>query len=242
MMSESEELESIWDHLSAMRKTVIQMGIIVGLGFLTLLFLHQQVFQLIHLSIEKMVQQEGSVKMLVLFGPLEGVAVVFKVSFWLAIMLTTPLWGWVLFRFLAPGLRPIERSLYLFFLFGSLFAVLGALLVAWNFTLPLSNQYLYQFNSGIGNNLWGINQYLDYFLLLILGHSVAIEAIFILLFLVHKGVFSADWLKGKRRMMMVLAFIIGAILTPPDVLSQALLALPLIAGYEIAILYAKLRT
>lgn len=57
--------------------------------------------------------------------------------------------------------------------------------------------------------------------------------------LVHFGFLTADWLIAKRRYMIVFAFVAGAILTPPDVLTQLMLAIPLIAFYEAAIWYAK---
>src|SRR5204863_41436 len=108
-------------------------------------------------------------------------------------------------------------------------------------TLPLANQYLFLFNNSIGQNAWTLIHYVQYVLFLCLGHAIAAELGLLLLTLVHFRFLSPDWLIAKRRYMIVLAFVLGAFLTPPDVLTQLLLALPLIALYEVAIWYAKWR-
>ena len=91
----------------------------------------------------------------------------------------------------------------------------------------------------MGQNAWTLNHYVNYVLLLCLGHAVAAELALLLLILVHFRFLSPSWLIAQRRYMIVLAFICGALLTPPDILTQLLLALPLIVLYEFAILYAK---
>ncbi len=83
--------------------------------------------------------------------------------------------------------------------------------------------------------------YLDYTLVLFLGHAIAFEISLLLLFMVHFGVLSLELLISKRRYMIVGAFIVGAVLTPPDVPTQLMLAIPLIGIYEIAIIYGKIR-
>ena len=106
-------------------------------------------------------------------------------------------------------------------------------------TLPIANDYLSLFNSSIGQNAWTLDHYVNYVLCLCLGHAIAAELSVLLLVLVHFGLLSAEWLIAKRRVMIVGAFILGALLTPPDVLTQLLLAFPLIGIYEIAICYAN---
>lgn len=178
---------------------------------------------------------------LLIMGPIEGLILVFKACFWLSIALAAPLWGWVWLRFILPGIKAQEKAFLIPFLIFSLIFILMGCLLAYRITLPIANEYLMLFNSSIGQNAWTLNHYVNYVLFLCAGHAIAAEIAFILMVLVHFRLLSPEWLISKRRYMIVAAFILGALLTPPDVLTQLLLAFPLIGIYEIAICYAKWR-
>lgn len=178
---------------------------------------------------------------LLIMGPIEGLVLVFKVCFWVSLALTAPFWGWVWLQFILPGLRVQERAILFPFLLCSGVSLLLGVGLAYYVTLPLANQYLVVFNHSIGQNAWTLTHYVDYVLLLCLGHAIAAELGLLLLVLVHFHLLTPAWLINKRRYMIVLAFILGALLTPPDVLTQLLLAGPLITLYEVAIWYAKWR-
>lgn len=181
------------------------------------------------------------VNRLVVFGPIEGMMTMLKVCFWCGVVGSSPLWIYLALQFVAPALRSHEKKLIFPFLAFSLIFSLIGIAFAYYLTIPLANQYLYSFNSSIGLNLWSLAQYLDYTVILLLSNGLAFELSLILFFLVHYGIVSAEALKAKRRLMIVLAFIIGALLTPPDVLTQVMLALPLIGLYELTIVYAKVK-
>jgi sec-independent protein translocase protein TatC len=176
-----------------------------------------------------------------IMGPLEGLLLVFKVCFWVSMALTAPFWGWVWLQFILPGLKAQERAILLPFLLCSAISLGLGVVLAYTVTLPVANQYLMLFNGSIGQNAWTLTHYVDYVLLLCLGHAIAAELGLLLLLLVHFRLLSPEWLIAKRRYMIVVAFILGALLTPPDVLTQLLLAIPLMGLYEIAICYAKWR-
>lgn len=178
---------------------------------------------------------------LLIMGPIEGLVLVFKVCFWLSLALTSPFWVWIWLQFILPGLRAQEQAILFPFLFCSVGCLGGGVAFAYYVTLPLANQYLTVFNQTIGQNAWTLTYYVDYVLLLCLGHAIAAELGLLLLVLVHFRVLSPTWLIQKRRYMIVLAFILGALLTPPDVLTQLMLAVPLVGLYEIAIWHAKWR-
>lgn len=179
---------------------------------------------------------------LVVFGPIEGMLIALKVCFWTALAVSFPFWAYFLLRYLLPALHREERLLLApFFLLSALF-IGGGLLLAYTVTIPLANSYLLAFNNTLGTNLWSLSSYLDYTLFLMLANALAFELAVVTLFLVHLGILSAEFLAGKRRYAIVAAFILGAILTPPDVLTQLMLALPLILLYEVALLYARLKS
>lgn len=280
------ESAPFWEHVSQLRKTVLQMvGVLVFALIISLCFyqeilgfftapLHSEMglhklsvsrLEIANSTPEPALYQlapnerllEGSLTIppgdkiivekvspwnnLVVFGPIEGMLIALKVSFWTALVASSPIWLFLLLRYLLPALHPGEIGLLTPFLVLSTLFIAGGLLLAYKVTIPLANAYLAAFNDTIGTNLWSLSNYLDYTLFLLLANAFAFELAVVTLFLVHLGILSAEFLAGKRRYAIVAAFILGAILTPPDVLTQLMLALPLVLLYELALLYARFR-
>jgi sec-independent protein translocase protein TatC len=178
---------------------------------------------------------------LAIFGPIEGMAITLKTCFWFGLVGTSPVWMLLILRFIAPALRDHEQRLVIPFLLASLLFLFFGFLFAFFVTLPFANQYLYIFNQELGFNLWSLSHYLDYTIFLLLANGIAFELFVIVIFMIHSGFLEASTMSKKRKHVIVGAFILGALLTPPDIATQFMLAIPLIALYEIAILYACLR-
>lgn len=187
------------------------------------------------------VVSESPYRSLVVLGPLEGITTTLKICFWCGIVTSSPVWLLLLMRFIAPAFERQSRRVILPFLLFSIIALCIGILFAYFITLPLANRYLYAFNLDIASNMWSLSHYFDYTVLLLLANGLAAELALFLFLLVHMGILSGNLLASKRRHMIVAAFILAALLTPPDVLTQFLLAVPLILLYEIAIWYARFR-
>lgn len=178
---------------------------------------------------------------LVILGPVEGLLIAMKVSFWLGIVVSSPLWLFTAARFVFPGLYPQERRLILAFLILSAFFILCGCLFAFYITVPLTNSYLLQFNETLGTNLWSLERYLDYTLFFVLANGFAFELGAVGIFAILCGFVTYNMLVEKRRHAIIASFIAAALLTPPDVFTQVLLAVPMIGLYEALIWYARLR-
>lgn len=230
----SEEVHaSFWDHLEELRWVFIRALIAIILGLTLSLYFSQDLIQFI--------ESQVPMAKLYLFSPIEGFIAVFRLSFWLGALGTSPYWVFALIRFLKPALRENEKNwLPVFFVLSALFITLGLCLCI-KLTIPLATQYLFEFNQSIGTNLWGFSSFLDFALMLLFAHGVAFEIGAVLFFLIHVRVLDGVMLAKKRRHAIVTSLVIGALLTPPDVLTQLCVALPLIAFYELAILYSKFR-
>lgn len=176
---------------------------------------------------------------LLLFGPLEGMAAALKISGWGGTILTSPAWLLLLMRFIFPGLKKQEKKGVLSFLLLSLFFIALGALFGWYVSLPLANRYLALFNQSIGTNFWSLNSYLEYSMFILFANALAFELAVLGIFAVSLGIVDAEYLAAKRKTAILAAFIVGACLTPPDIFSQILLALPLISLYELLILFAK---
>ena len=177
-----------------------------------------------------------------MFSPLEGMVATLKVTLWIAISLTSPIWLYLILAFIAPALKKETSRLLLPFWALTTALFFSGILFAWFLTLPFANHFLSSFNSEIGENLWGFSLYLDYTITLLLATGVAFESAAILLFLVYFGKITSNQLRSKRRHAIVAIFIISAILTPPDVFTQVMLAIPLMGLYEAVIFFARRQT
>jgi len=225
---------SFWDHVEAFRGTMIRVFVIIFVGILLSLLFYHQIFAIITSPLPERETQ------LVVLGPAEGIMATFRVAFWFGLVATSPAWIYQILRFILPGLNSSEKQFILPFFILSMGFLAAGLSLAYFITIPLANNYLQAFNQGIGTNLWSLSNYIDYTIILLLGNALAFEFCIILLFLVHFRKLTVGSLRAARRYVIVAIFIAAAILTPPDILSQLMLAFPLICLYELAVIYAKI--
>ena len=175
----------------------------------------------------------------------EGFFTQVKVAFFISISITFPIILLQIWRFVAPGLYKNEKGAFLPFLIATpLLFALGASMVYY-LVAPLAFDFFLSFQmGGIDGALPievepRISEYLSLMMRLMFAFGVSFELPVILLLLVKAGFITPDGMARQRKYAILLAFIAAAILTPPDVISQILLALPIIALYEISILTAR---
>ena len=167
-----------------------------------------------------------------------------KVAFFGAVFFSFPMWATQLWLFVAPGLYRSEKRAILPFLIASPFLfVLGAAMVYY-FIFPLAWQFFISFETppgsgGIPVQLEAkVGEYLSLVMHLILAFGIAFQMPVLLTLLCRVGILSVESLRKGRRYAIVGMFVFAAIITPPDIISQIGLALPLILLYEISILAA----
>ena len=162
-----------------------------------------------------------------------------KVSFFGSFIISLPVIFWQLWLFLAPGLYDHEKRLIIpFVFFATLMFLMGAGF-AYYIAVPLGFNFLIAFGSAVVTVLPSIGAYVDFFTKLLIGFGVAFELPVITFFLAKIGIVDDKMLKDFFRYAVVLIFIIAAILTPPDVVSQLVMAAPLLILYGISIYIAK---
>ncbi|WPX96457.1 twin-arginine translocase subunit TatC [Candidatus Bandiella euplotis] len=175
----------------------------------------------------------------------EGFITELKISFIFAIFLTLPFFFFQFYKFVAPGLYKQEKVIVApYLIFSPILFMMGAFLVyfvvmpiTWRFFASFQNlNYL----SGTPIKLEAkISEYLDLVIELFISFGIAFQLPIVLVMLTKLKIITISQLVKFRRYSIVLIFILAAILTPPDVLSQIILALPLMLLYEISILCCK---
>ena len=162
-----------------------------------------------------------------------------KVAFFAGFIISLPVIFWQLWLFLAPGLYDHEKKLVVpFVFFATLMFLLGAAF-AYYIVVPIGFDFLITFGNSVVSVLPSIGKYVGFFTKLMIGFGIAFELPVITFFLAKIGIVNDQMLKDFFRYAVVLIFIISAILTPPDVISQVLMAAPLLILYGVSIYIAK---
>ncbi len=227
-----DHLASFWDHVDELRRCLIHVLVSILLGTLWCLAFHDPLIQGLCKTADIPLK---------FFSPLDGITSLFKLSFWLGLTVSSPYWLYSILQFITPALNQDQKTSLRPFWLLSLLLFFSGIAFAWNISLPYANAFLSSFNQNYGENMWGFSQYLDYTLFLTIANGIAFESAAILLFLIYLGNVTASGLSSKRRHSVVAIFFLSAILTPPDVFTQLLLAIPLMGLYELTIIYARIR-
>ena len=165
--------------------------------------------------------------------------VALKVSLYAAIFLALPIILWQAWLFVAPGLYENEKKLALPFLIGVTVMFAVGVLFAYYVVAPFGFQFLITFGAFLYTPLINIEDYIGFFAKILFGFGLAFELPMVVYFLASLKLITEKTLLDMFRYAIVIIFIVAALLTPPDVITQMLMAAPLILLYGVSILVAK---
>ena len=170
----------------------------------------------------------------------EAFFVEIKVAFFAALMVSFPIIANQIWRFVAPGLYSREKRAFMPFLLLTPFLFLSGAALAYYVAMPWALHFLLGYQGNVGGvqatALPGIGNYLDFATRFLFGFGVAFLLPVLLMLLERAGLVTRQQLKRGRRYAIVAAFVVAAVLTPPDVVSQLLLAMPLVLLYEFSLI------
>ncbi|NWG71294.1 MAG: twin-arginine translocase subunit TatC [Parvularculaceae bacterium] len=250
-LTEEEEIEAsaapLLDHLTELRRRLIVCVAAIAVAFILCFFLSRRIFDFLIIPFVVAVGPGADGKDPTLyFAPLEFFFTQVRLAVFGGIALAFPVIAYELYRFIAPGLYRRERNALTPFLIASpaLFAA-GAALVYF-FMMPMLMRFAVGFEAG-GEGapaefqlLTRVGDYLSLITTLMLGFGVAFQMPVVLTLMARAGLVTSAFLAKNRRFAIVLIFIAAAILTPPDPLSQIVLASMLMALYEASVFAVRL--
>lgn len=238
------EKQPLLHHLVELRKRLLWALAIMAAGMgLCYVFVDHIYAFLVHPLAEAMGPYDS--QRLIYTSLTEAFFTSLKVTFFAGIFLTFPFLLWQVWLFIAPGLYKNERRAFLPFLVATpvLFFLGGACL--YYLVLPMAWPFFLSFQTTTDQTSLPIqleariSEYLNLLMQLILAFGLCFELPVLLALMGKAGIITAETLTSKRRYAIVLIFIAAAILTPPDIISQMLLAIPLLLLYELSIFLVR---
>jgi sec-independent protein translocase protein TatC len=234
-----EELDKskapLLDHLIELRRRLLWSFLALALAFGLCLYFVDQILAVLVQPLLAAGQRQ-----LIAVAVFEQFFVRIKVAFFGALMISFPILASQIWLFVAPGLYRKERRAFLPFLFMTPFLFAAGASLAYFVAMPLALNYLLGFAGNVGGveqtSLPGISNYIDFWTRFIFGFGVAFLLPVLLMLLERAGIVTREQLKRGRRYAIVVAFVVAAVLTPPDVISQLLLAVPLVVLYEVSLI------
>ncbi|NWH08834.1 MAG: twin-arginine translocase subunit TatC [Alphaproteobacteria bacterium] len=238
---DEEEIEAtkapLMDHLMELRTRLLWTLVAFAVAFVGCYVFAEPIYgMLVHPLDAAFAGQEG--RRMIFTALYEGFLTYVRVAFFGALCLTFPIAAIQVWKFVAPGLYRNERSAFFPYLVATpvMFAT-GAMFVYF-FVMPMAIQFFLSFETpgsagGLPIQLEAkVGEYLDLIMALIFAFGLSFQLPIILTLMGHVGLISSDYLVEYRRYAIVIVFAIAAVITPPDVLSQVGLAVPMLLLYE----------
>lgn len=229
--------ETFISHLVELRDRIVRAGISVIVVFVSLVYWAPDIFRLLARPLMQNLPAGGKMIVTDVTG---SFFVPMKVTMLVALVIALPVVLYQIWAFVAPGLYQHEKRLVVPLVGSSYLLFLSGMAFAYFVVFPTIFRVMAHYNAPLGAQMTtDIDNYLSFVLTMFLCFGVTFEVPIVVVLLARMGVVSIKKLKEIRPYVVVGAFIVSAVVTPPDVFSQLILAVPLIVLYEAGIIAAR---
>jgi sec-independent protein translocase protein TatC len=235
MIGEEEKLP-FTSHLEELRSRLIKCFIAVGIGFAVSYAFKEILFKILVRPLTAIMEAGDH---LIFTGLPEAFFTYLKVALLSGLMLASPFVLYQFWMFVAPGLYKKERRMLAPVVILSSFFFIAGALFGYFIVFPWGFRFFLGFATETIRPLPSMKEYLSFSAKLLLAFGLVFELPMILTFLARLGIVSVEFLKRNRKYAVLLFFAGAAILTPPDVVTQVMMALPLMVMYELSIIGAR---
>ncbi len=230
---------TLWEHLRELRKRLFISVIALIAGTVVAFPFWEKIVILLKRPAQAL--NDGAGVPLIATQVTEAFTTSFKVSIVAGLVLAFPVVLYQVIRFIAPGLTAREQRYLLAFLPAALLAFVGGVAFGYFVLTPQALPFLLSFGGEVVEPQIRVSSYVDVMIRLLFWMGVVFETPLVMLLLAQLGIVNARTFSRFRRYWIIVAFILGAIITPTvDPVNQALVAAPLLVLYEVGILLAKL--
>jgi sec-independent protein translocase protein TatC len=233
------------DHLIELRNRLMYSCAAIMIGFLICYFFAEQIYAFLVRPLADIYEGQTGRRM-IYTGLAEAFFTYLKVAFWAGTFLTFPFVASQLWMFIAPGLYRTEKQAFLPFLVATpiLFFMGGAMV--YYFIFPLAWRFFLSFETPGGEGMLPIElearvgEYLSLVMKLIFAFGLSFQLPVALTLMGRVGLITSEQLARNRKFAIVAVFVVAAIITPPDIISQIGLAIPILLLYELSIIAVRI--
>ena len=234
---QDEQEQTLMDHLIELRDRLLRMVLAILIVFVALFSFSEDIFTI---AAEPLLHLMPEGTSMIATGVTSPFLVPFKLVLLLSVLLTIPYLLHQMWAFIAPGLYHHEKRMATPLLISSVILFYCGIAFAYFVIFPI----LFGFFIGIAPEgvavMTDIGQYLDFIIAIFLAFGIAFEVPVATFLLIAAGVTSVDKLANKRPYIIIGAFVVGMLLTPPDVISQSLLAIPIWLLFELGLIASRI--
>jgi len=231
-----EESQPLISHLLELRNRLLKMIVCIALVFCALVYFANDIYQLISAPLVSQLPEGSNMIATSIVTPF---FTPIKLTLVAAVFISVPYVLYQIWAFVAPALYQHEKRLIYPLLFSSTLLFYLGVAFAYYVVFPLVFGFLTKTAPEGVAIATDISSYLDFVLTLFLAFGICFEVPVAIILLCWTGVTTPDDLKAKRPYIIVAAFVIGMFLTPPDIFSQTLLAIPMCLLFELGVLFAR---
>lgn len=226
MKSDAQTEQPLRDHLQEFRKRLIICLVVVAIAALACYNYVDDIIALL----------SGPAGKLYFMNPSEVFFTYMEIALYAGILFTLPVLLYEVWAFVAPALWPEERRAVLVILPTAVILFYVGLIFAYYLVIPAAVTFFMGFATQTLQPMFSLESYLSFILALTLPFGFIFELPLIVVFLAKIGLVTGDFLKGKRKILIVIAFIFAAVVSPTtDIFTQTMIAVPLIVLYEISL-------
>jgi len=239
MAAEEPDLKSegsLFSHLLELRNRLLYSVIGVLVFFIPAAIFSQDLYSLIAAPLMSVLPEGTTMIATEVASPF---LTPLKLAFVVAIVFAIPVLLYQLWAFIAPGLYKHEQKMVFPLLFSSTFLFYCGMAFAYFVVFPLVFDFFTSVAPAGVQIMTDINSYLDFIFSMFLAFGIAFEVPVAVVLLVRGGIVDADKLAEKRPYVVLWAFVVAMLLTPPDVISQTLLAIPMLILFELGLFVAR---
>jgi sec-independent protein translocase protein TatC len=224
-------------HLSELRKRLIYAIAAAAVGFGIGYYFAKPIFRVMMRPLLKVLPEGQS---LIYTGLPEAFFTYLKIGLWGGIILALPVIFYQIWAFVAPGLYRHERKYFIpFVFFATLLFVIGGLF-GYFVVFPFGFRFFIGFSDQYMTALPAVKEYFSLAIKLLFGFGIVFELPLVMVFAAQMGFVNAKMLSKGRKYAFLLVFVCAAMLTPPDIISQVMMAVPLMVLYEISIVLVRI--
>ena len=231
---------SVTQHLAELRRRLTISGLATVVGIAVAFVFYKDIIRLLLRPADDLTAATGGEPGLIFVEVTEMVAVTFKISLVAGLVLAFPVILYQVIMFVAPGLTPKERCYLFGFMPGVVAAFVAGVAFGYFVLIPPAIDFLLGWGSDLATPLIRIGNYVNVMVMLLFWMGIVFETPIVMFLLAKLGIVTGRGFARWRRYWVVVAFILGALITPTfDPINQSLVAVPLIVLYEVGILLAR---